>query len=98
MLIRSVLALVILTIQLGYAPAIAGYMQLSGNEHRIVVPRAGSMDPKVYPVEPQRYKPYPPPIPERDLRPSPDTGYGTPGSPLISPGQTIPGRSDSNGL
>jgi len=56
MLIRSVLALVILTIQLGYAPAIAGYMQLSGNEHRIVVPRAGSMDPKVYPLSRRDYK------------------------------------------
>jgi len=94
----ALLAMLILFIPTGPLPvcALEGNrdLQLSGNEYRIVVPRVGSMDPKVYPVEPQPYKPECPRR-DHDLRPSPDTGYGTPGSPLVSPGQTIPGRIDN---
>ena len=93
----AMMAMLILSVLTGPVSvcALEGYkdIQLAGNEYRIVVPRVGSMDPKVYPVGPQQYKPECPPR-NRDLRPSPDTGYGTPGSPLVSPGQIIPGRTD----
>jgi hypothetical protein len=96
--LMALLAMLMLSILTGPVPACAledqRDLQLSGNEYRIVVPRVGSMDSKVYPVEPQQYKPECPRR-DRDLRPSPDTGYGTPGSPLVSPGQTIPGRFDN---
>ncbi len=73
------------------ACAARGDLQIAANEYRITVPGVGSMDTKAYPVEPRQYKPDCPRR-ERDQRPSPDTGYGTPGSPLASPGQIIPGR------
>lgn len=75
-----------------FRPACPERLTLAGNEYRIQVPRVGSMDPKVYPVAPREYQRPDCPRRDPDLRPSPDTGYGTPGSPLVSPGQVIPGR------
>lgn len=92
MLLRSVLAVLLLCAAANSMPACAA--QIAANEYRITVPRVGSMDPKAYPVEPRQYKPDCPRR-ERDPMPSPDTGYGTPGSPLVSPGQKIPGRFPS---
>lgn len=63
------------------------------NGCRIIVPRVGSLDPNVYPPVSRESTPGICPLPQRrEILPSPGTGYGTPGSPMVSPGQRIPGK------